>query len=230
MVSLDDAIVIRYEKGGLKFEILVDPDLAWQLRQGKEVDLDEMLAAPEVFRDARKGDRASTEELHKTFGTTDVYEIAKIIVKKGDFHPTTEQRRRMVEEKRKKIATIIAQRAINPQTKTPHPVERILKAMEEARVHIDPFKPAEEQVQAVVDKIKRIIPLKIETRKLEVVIPPQYIGKAYKKVKAFNVVREKYLNDGSWQVVVEVPAGLTDQFLKALNDVTKGEVRSRLIE
>jgi ribosome maturation protein SDO1 len=230
LVSLDEAIVVRYEKCGEKFEILVDPDLAWSLRQGKEVDLDEMLAALEVFRDARKGERASREELHRAFGTTDVYEIAKVIVKKGDFHPTTEQRRRMVEEKRKKIATIIAQRAINPQTKTPHPVDRILRAMEEARVHIDPFKPAEEQVQGVIDRIKRVIPIKIETRKIEAIIPPAYIGKAYSKVKAFNVIREKYLNDGSWQVAVEVPAGLTDEFLKTLNDVTKGDVRTRLVE
>ncbi len=230
MVSLDKAIVIRYERGGEKFEILVDPNLAWDLRQGKEVDIDEMLAAPEIFRDARKGERASREELHRTFGTTDVYEIVKVIVKRGDFHPTTEQRRRMVEEKRKRIATIIAQRAINPQTKAPHPVERILRAMEEARVHIDPFKPAEEQVQGVVDKIKRVLPLKIETRKIEAVIPPTYIGKAYSKVKAFNVIREKYLNDGSWYVLVEIPAGLTDEFLKMLNDVTKGDVKTRLVE
>ena len=173
MVSLDKAIVIRYEKGGERFEVLVDPDLAFELRQGKEVDMDELLAAPEIFRDARKGERASSEELHKAFGTTDVYEVAKIIVKKGNFHPTTEQRRRMLEEKKRAIATLISKRGINPQTKTPHPVDRILRAMEEARVNIDIFKPAEEQVQAVVDKIKRIIPIRLETRKIEATIPPQ---------------------------------------------------------
>ncbi len=230
MVSLDKAIVIRYEKGGERFEILADPDLAWDLKQGKDVDLDEMLAAVEIFRDARKGERASAEELHRAFGTTDPYEVARIIVLKGDLHLTTEQRRRMLEEKRKKIATIIAQRAINPQTNTPHPVERILRAMEEARVNVDIFKPAEEQVQAVVEKIKRVIPIKIETRKIEAVIPPQYVGKAYGKLKSFKIIREKYLNDGSLQVVVEVPAGLTDEFLKALNDLTKGDVKTRLVE
>jgi ribosome maturation protein Sdo1 len=30
--------------------------------------------------------------------------------------------------------------------------------MEQAKVHIDPMKPAEEQVEAVVSAIKRIIP------------------------------------------------------------------------
>ncbi len=230
MVSLDKAIVIRYEKGGERFEILVDPDLAFQLRQGKEVDMDELLAAPEIFRDARKGDRASSEELHKAFGTTDVYEVAKIIVKKGNFHPTTEQRRRMLEEKKKAIAAIIAKRAINPQTKAPHPVDRILRAMEEARVNIDIFKPAEEQVQTVVDKIKRIIPIKLETRKIEAIIPAQYVGKAYGKVASFKIVRERYLNDGSWDVVIEIPAGITDEVLKTLNDITKGDVKTRLVE
>ena len=230
MVSLDKAIVIRYEKGGERFEILVDPDLAFQLRQGKDVDMDELLAAPEIFRDARKGDRASSEELHRAFGTTDVYEIAKIIVKKGNFHPTTEQRRRMLEEKKKAIAALIAKRAINPQTKAPHPVDRILRAMEEARVSIDIFKPAEEQVQVVVDKIKRIIPIKLETRKIEAIIPAQYVGKAYGKVASFKIVRERYLNDGSWDVVIEIPAGITDEVLKTLNDITKGNVKTRLVE
>ena len=230
MVSLDKAIVIRYEKGGERFEVLVDPDLAFELRQGKEVDMDELLAAPEIFRDARKGERASSEELHRAFGTTDVYEIAKIIVKKGNFHPTTEQRRRMLEEKKRAIATLISKRGINPQTKTPHPVDRILRAMEEARVNIDIFKPAEEQVQAVVDKIKRIIPIRLETRKIEATIPPQYVGKVYGKVASFKIVRERYLNDGSWVVVIEIPAGITDEVLKTLNDLTKGNVKTRLIE
>jgi ribosome maturation protein SDO1 len=230
LVSLDKAIVVRYEKAGERFEVLVDPDLAWNLRQGKEVDMDELLAAPEIFRDARKGERASTEELHKAFGTTDPYQIAKIIIQKGDFHPTTEQRRRMLEEKRNKIATIIAQRSINPQTNTPHPVSRILKAMEEDRVAIDPFKPAEDQIQGVLDKIKRVIPIRIETRKIEAIIPASYVGKAYGRLKAYNIVREKYLNDGSLQVVIEIPAGLTDELLKFLNDITHGGVKTRLIE
>jgi len=230
LVSLDKAIVVRFNRGGNRFEILVDPDLAWELRSGKDVDVDEMLAAPEIFRDARKGERASSEELHKAFGTTDVYEIAKIIVTKGEFHPTTEQRRRMLEEKKRAIATLIAKRAINPQTGAPHPMERILRAMEEARVNVDIFKPAEEQVQAVVDRIRRILPIRLETRKIEVIVPAKYVGRVYGKMRAFKIIRERYLNDGSLVVVIEIPAGTTDEVLRALNDLTKGEVKTRMVE
>jgi len=225
MVSLEKAVVVRYERGGMRFEVLVDPDLAWKLRKGKNVDMDELLAAPEIFRDARKGERASGEELHRAFGTTDVYEIAKIIIKKGDFHLTTEQRRKLMEETKKKIAALISKRGVDPRTGLPHPPDRILRAMEEARVHIDIFKSPEEQMQAVIDKIKRILPLKIETRRLRVLVPPQWVGRVYGKIKSFKMIRERYLSDGTLEALIEVPAGSVGDVIKAIGDITKGEAR-----
>lgn len=225
MVSLDKAVIVRYERAGLKFEILVDPDLAWELRRGKDVDIDEMLAAPEIFRDVRRGDRASEEELHKAFGTTDVYEIAKTIVKKGEFHLTTEQRRKLTEEMKKKIASLISKRGVDPRTGLPHPPERILRAMEEARVHIDIFKTPEEQIQTVIDRIKRILPIKIEVRKLRILIPPQWVGRVYGRIKSFKMVRERYLGDGTLEVILEVPAGSVGDVIKTIGDLTKGEAR-----
>lgn len=230
MVDVDKAVVAKYEKGGKRFEILVDPNLAWQLRQGKQVRIDDMLASFDVYRDVRTGERASEAELKQVFGTTNIYEIAEIIVKRGEVPLTTEQRRRMLEEKKMQIATIISKRAINPQTNTPHPVQRILNAMEEARVHIDPFKPAEEQVEAVVSAIRRIIPIRIETKRVELVIPAQYAGRVYGKVRAYRVVKEDWRNDGSLRVVIEIPAGLLDDVLHEFASLTHGNVQSKLVE
>ncbi len=227
---MDKAVVAKYERGGKRFEILVDPELAWQLRQGKQVRIDDMLASFDVYRDVRTGERASEAELKQTFGTTNIYEIAEIIVKHGEVPLTTEQRRRMLEEKKMQIATIISKRAINPQTNTPHPVQRILNAMEEARVHIDPFKPAEEQIEAVVSAIRRILPIRIETKRVELIIPAQYAGKLYGKVRSFKVVREDWRNDGSLRVVIEIPAGMLDDVLHEFASLTHGNVQSKLVE
>ncbi len=230
MVSLDDAIVIRLKRAGEKFEVLADPDAVLRLREGDEVDLEDAVVTLEIFRDARKGERADTESIKKAFGDIPTEEIVKYILLNGEFHPTTEQRRRMVEEKKKQIATIISKRAIHPQTGTPHPVDRIIKAIEEVRVNIDPFKPVEQQITSVVSAIRRVLPIRIETKKVEVYIPPEYVGKAYPVVKSYDVKKESYLNDGTWFVVIEVPAGMLESVLKELSDITKGAVHTRLIE
>ena len=230
MVDVDKAVVAKYERKGKRFEILVDPELAWKLRRGESVRIDDMLASFDVYRDVRTGERASESELKEVFGTTNVYEIAEIIVKHGDVPLTTEQRRRMLEERRMQIATIIAKRAINPQTNTPHPVQRILNAMEQAKVHIDPLRPAEEQIEAVVSAIRKVIPIRLETKKIELVIPPQYTGKLYGKVRAYKVVKEDWRNDGSLRVVIEVPAGMTEEVLREFASLTHGNIQSKMVE
>jgi len=230
MVDVDKAVVAKYERKGKKFEILVDPELAWKLRRGESVRIEDMLASFDVYRDVRTGERASSSELKEIFGTTNVYEIAEIIVKHGEVPLTTEQRRRMLEERRMQIATIIAKRAINPQTNTPHPVQRILNAMEQAKVHIDPFRPAEEQIEAVVSAIRKVIPIRLETKKIELVIPPQYTGKLYGKVRAYKVVKEEWRNDGSLRVVIEIPAGMTEEVLHEFASLTHGNIQSKMVE
>ncbi len=230
MVSVDKAIIARYEKGGQRFEILVDPDLAWKLKKGEDVDLDDMLATFEVFRDVRKGERAPESEVQKVFGTTDIYEIARKIIKEGEVHLTTEQRRRLYEETRQKIANIIAKRAIDPRTGAPHTVQRILAAMDQAKVHVDIFKSPEEQVQSVVDAIRRIIPIRIENKKLELIIPAQYASKAYGKLHSYKVLRENWQSDGSLRVVIEVPAGILEDVLHEFANLTHGDIQSKILE
>src|SRR6059036_340889 len=143
-------VIARIEKAGEKFEVIVKPDAVQRLREGKDVDVLANLAIDEIFRDAHKGSKASEEKMQDFFGTTDKLEVAKQLIRKGEIQLTTEQRREMQEQKRKQIVQYIAQNAINPQTNTPHPPQRIEIAMEEAKVHVDPFKPVEEQVKEVL--------------------------------------------------------------------------------
>ena len=37
MVSVDSAVVARTEREGIRFEILVDPDLALEFKRGKDI-------------------------------------------------------------------------------------------------------------------------------------------------------------------------------------------------
>ena len=50
MVSLDDAVLARMEKGGKRYEILVDPDLVDAFKTDpKSVKVDDFFAMDEVF-------------------------------------------------------------------------------------------------------------------------------------------------------------------------------------
>ena len=90
MVKMEDAIIARFEHSGHKFEILVDPDLALLVRQGKSIDFESLLANDAVYKDANKGEEASEETIKKVFGTTDLKEIALKIIKDGEVQLTTE--------------------------------------------------------------------------------------------------------------------------------------------
>src|SRR2546427_12351263 len=96
--------------------------------------------------------------MQEFFGTTDKLEVAKQLIRRGEIQLTTEQRREMQEQKRKQIVQYIAQNAINPQTNTPHPPQPIEIAMEEAKVHLDPFKSVGEPVKEVLDAPRPLIP------------------------------------------------------------------------
>jgi ribosome maturation protein SDO1 len=235
MVTLDEAVVARLEKGGTHFEILVDPEIALHFREEKgnvKLDLEDLLAVEGVFvGQPRDGNKASNEEMMKVFGTTDVPEAVKQILLKGDLQLTTDQRRRMVERKKRLIIEYIARNAINPQTKAPHPPMRIETAMDEARIHLDPFKSVDAQVQEVLKAIRPLIPIRIETVSIAVKFPATQAGKAAAALRGWGEVKqEAWQSDGSFICVVEIPGGLQTDFFNELNKRTHGDVETRMLK
>ncbi|RAP49727.1 MAG: rRNA metabolism protein [Methanosphaera sp. SHI613] len=231
MVNVDDAVIARLESYGERFEILVDAELAADYKSGQDIAIEDVLAVEEVFKDAHKADKASEEAMEKVFETTDALEVADKIIKKGQIQITANQKRKMQEEKTKQVIAQIAREAINPQTKLPHPPQRIQKAMEEAKVHIDPMKSVEEQIQPTVKAILTKIPIRIEKVKIAAKIPGTYAGKAYSTITQYGKLeKEEWMNDGSWIGVIEIPGGLQDEFYTALSGLTHGEVETKLLD
>ena len=231
MVSLDEAVIARLKKGEEHFEILVDPYAAADIIDGKDIDVMQSLAIDAVFKDSKKGTHASEETLQKNFGTSSVPEIAKKIILKGDIQLTTEQRHKMQKNKRNRIVDTIVRNAMDPQTKTPHPRQRIELAMETAGVHIDPFKPVSDQVKTIIEALRPIIPISIDQIRISVKIPAQHIGKAYGVARNYGSLdREDWQSDGSWIGIVRIPAGMQTDFYDRLNEVTKGNVSTKILK
>ncbi|HDN73617.1 MAG TPA: ribosome assembly factor SBDS [Archaeoglobus sp.] len=230
MVSLDKAVIARLKKGGLDFEILVDPYLARDLKEGKEVNFDDLLAIEEVFKDARKGERASLDELLKTIGTSEIREIAKKIILDGEVQITSEQRKEMLEDKKKQIITFISRNTIDPRTGTPHPPSRIERALDEAKVNIDIFKSVESQIKDIIKALKTILPMKFEEIEIAIKIPPQHAGKAFSALYNFGgIIKEEWQKDGSWICVVRIPSGMYPDLMAVLGKVAKGEALTKIL-
>ncbi|MBP2132459.1 ribosome maturation protein SDO1 [Methanomicrobium sp. W14] len=230
MISLEQAVVARLESHGERFEILVDPDKAALIRQGENVNLEDAVAALFVFENASKTDKASDESLKKAFETTDFATIAEKIIKKGEIHLTSEQRKEMIEKKRSQVITFISRNSINPQTKLPHPPKRIEMAMEEARVSIDPFKHVDEQVKDVIKALRPILPIKFAEMRFAVRIPANYAPKAYGEIASSTTLeKEEWQRDGSWICVCRIPAGIQEEFYDMINRLSKGDGEVKIL-
>jgi ribosome maturation protein SDO1 len=231
LVSLDDAVIARLKKQEDHFEILVDPYAAADLIDGKEIDILSNLAIDAIFEDSKKGKHASAESIQKAFGTSNVTEIAKKIILRGDIQLTTEQRHKMQKNKRNRIVETIVKNAMDPKTKAPHPRQRIELAIDQAGVHIDPFKPVSEQVKIIIEALRPIIPISMEQVRISVKIPAEFIGRAYGVARNFGALeREDWQSDGSWMGIIRIAAGLQTEFYDKLNDATKGNVSTKILK
>jgi len=218
-----DVTVARYSYEGEKFEILVKPDPALDYKLGKKKDISAVLVSEDIYTDSKKGTKPTNEKLLKAFKTEDLTEIAQMILEKGDLNLTTDQRRKMIDEKRKRIVEYIAKTYVDPKSHLPHPPLRIEQAMKDARVSVDPQKSVDEQVKDIVENLRSIIALKSENLQLEIIVPAQYASQSYSVLKSVGTLKnEQWQNNGSLKAILEIPAAARPNVIDRLGAITKG--------
>jgi len=221
----------RITRTGEKCEILVKPDPALEYKMGKPLGVSQILVIDEIYSDAGKGTRASSEKLEKAFGTVDALKIAEEIMKHGELQLTTDQRRQLVEDKRKQIIAFISRNCIDPRSGTPHPPIRIEQALNQVKYSIDPFKNADEQAKTVIDELRAIIPIKMEQMRVAVKVLAEYAAKGYGTLKNYGTItREEWQADGALVAVVEMPAGLYGPFVERLGKITQGTIQTKVLK
>ncbi len=223
--------IARLKKGGKTFELAVDADKAITFREGKNVTVAEVVRSQgHIYTDVKDGVLANEHDLANIFGTQDFDVIARKILTEGQIQLTEEYRKKVRETKRKKVIDLIARNAMDPKTKLPHPPVRIESAMEEARVKIDEFRSAEDQIDGIVKALRTIIPISMDLKKLSVIIPAQYAGKAVSLLRQFAKPREEqWHDDGSYTCVMEIPAGLEADFYDRLKHATDGYMETHTV-
>lgn len=208
----------RITKNGLHFEIIVNMIDALKFRKGESEYL--MVEGDRIFTNAKKGDTASKDDLDIAFGTTNIEDIGKIIVKKGEVLVDQNHRSEEHEKKIKQVVEFLTRNAIDPQSGHPISPTRIQSALEQAHVNIK-NSPIDSQISEILAKISSIIPIKIETKKIKITIPAIHTGRAYGVIGQYKE-KENWLNDGSLEVIVNIPAGITLDFYDKLNSATQG--------
>jgi ribosome maturation protein SDO1 len=210
----------RLKIKGKEYEIFVDVDKAIQLKNGEEVSMGEVLAIDDVFYDYKKGLKASSSDLNDAFGTDDVKEVAKKIILQGEVVLPSEYKNKEQGEKVKQVINFLSKNAVDPATGNPHSEKRIGDAIKQAKINIKNA-PIEQQLKDIVSELSKILPLKIETKKLKVIIPASQTGKAYSVIKEYKE-KEEWLPNGDLSCIISLPIGLQMEFYDKLNGVTHG--------
>ncbi len=230
-MTKENFVTVRYESHGEKFEILVKPKEALDFRSGKIISIADIVVSDTIYKDIKKGQKASPSSLKKVFGTMDYDAIVKEILKRGEIPVTSEQRKELLEKKRKQVIDFIHRNAIDPKSGLPIPPSRIEAAMEQAKVHVDMDKDVEAQALQIIKEIAKIIPIKIARALLQVSVPPQYGSKVKSILSSLGEVKKnQWLSDGSLIAELEIPAGAQQEIIDKLNSLTKGDVEVKVLQ
>ena len=213
-------IIARYKSGKLNFETMVNLENAMKLKKGEKININDVIRDRFVYTDLKKGMRAGAPELENVFGTTDFLQIMQKIVMKGQLEVTQEFRDEAVENRKKQIIDFLSRNAADARTGRPFTPDMIANTLKEAGVKID-NQSVEKQMGKIIEELKKIIPIKITTKKIKIKIPPQFTGQTYGLVNEYKE-KEEWFSDGSLEVILNIPVGLQTEFYDKLNSITHG--------
>ncbi len=212
--------IAKLRSGKLFFETMVDLDNAMKLRKGEDVAISEIIRDSAVYTNLGKGMKAGAAEMEQAFGTTEFEKVVEQIVKKGQIEVSQEFRDEALENRRKQVVDFLVRNAVDAQSGRPFTPDTIENALKESGAKIE-NKNVDQQINGIVDSLKNVLPLKIETKRLKVTIPAMHTGKAYGIVSEYKE-KEEWLGNGDLQITLNIPVGIQMEFYDKLNGVTHG--------
>jgi ribosome maturation protein SDO1 len=217
-------VISKLRVEGKIFEILVDLDKAIEFKKTGKGNFSEILETDVIFLDSKKGMRASGKDLMECFKTEDVNEIAARIIKNGDTQIPLEYKEKERDARFKQVVDFFVRNAVDPKSGRPYTPERIEKSLDEAGVSLT-SKPVDSQLNEITSKLKVVLPLKIETKKVQLTIPVTYTGQVYEMLQGYKE-SEEWLSNGDLKVIVNIPVGFQMEFYDKLNAITHGSLVS----
>lgn len=215
----------RLKRDGITFEVIIDPQKAFEFLETGSVDIEDILTAPDVFTDAQSGEHAKEADLVRVFGTSDAHKVARSILEDGEVQLSAEQRATIKQRLERRVIDAIARRGVDPRTDNPHPTARIESALEEVKFRIRESVPLEKNVADAIDAIRSVLPIKVAVKTFVVTVAPQHAGKVLGIAGSIGSVKnQEWGAQGSLTLTLEIPAGMRDELYTKLNDATSGDI------
>ncbi|KAM4590605.1 ribosome maturation protein SBDS [Fundulus diaphanus] len=221
-IRLTNVAVVRMKKGGKRFEIACYKNKAMSWRSGAEKDVEEVLQTHSVFVNVSKGQTAKKEDLVKAFGTDDQTEICKLILAKGELQVSDRERQSQLESMFRDIASIVAEKCVNPNTKRPYTVGLIERAMKDIHYSVKPNRSTKQQALEVIRQLKETMEIQRAHMRLRLVVPAKEAKRLKEKLKPLLQVVESEEFDEELEMVCLVDPGCYREMDELISCETKG--------
>jgi len=168
---LTNVSYVRYKRGGKRFEIACYPNKVQSWRKGIEKDLSEVLQVERVFTNVSKGVLAKKEDLLHCFETDDERKVLMMILEKGEVQVSEKERQMLLDSTFKDIASVVAEKCLNPDTKRPLTVGIVERAMRDIHYNVHPTKSAKQQALEVIKLLQGKILIQRSFMRLKINLP-----------------------------------------------------------
>ncbi|KAF7255502.1 hypothetical protein EG68_08054 [Paragonimus skrjabini miyazakii] len=167
---LTNVSVVRFKKGGNRYELACYPNKVRAWRDKLETNLDEVLQIQCVFTNVSKGQFANKKDMFQVFRTEDETQIIKTILEQGEIHLTEKERSVEQQSLFRDVAKIVSERCVNPETNRAYTVTMIEKMMKDCHISLKANKTAKQHALEVVKQLRSTDGFKIAPSMMEVVI------------------------------------------------------------
>lgn len=171
-VRLTNVAVVRLKRKGKRFELACYKNKVLSWREGNEKDLDEVLQTENVFTNVSKGILAKKKDLEAAFKTTNHMDIITEMLTKGELQVSEKERQYASDNLFNEIASIVAEKCVDPDTKKPYSLGIIERAMKET-IHyaVVPSKNAKTQAQTVIKLLSEHMSIRRARMRVQFEVP-----------------------------------------------------------
>ncbi|XP_031767434.1 ribosome maturation protein SBDS-like [Galleria mellonella] len=229
-VRLTNVAIVRLKKGGKKFEIACYKHKVLPWRNQLEQDINEVLQTQTIFLHVSKGQAAKKEDLINIFRTNDSTEICKEILKNGELQISDKDRQSQIVSLTKDIATSIADKCVNPNTKRPYPVSVIEKAMRDVRFFVNVNKSVVQQTLHVIELLKKEIRLQRAQMRVRILLTGKGANKIKNKIIHLVLsIEEEYWYSETANIICLIEPGNFKNLDAMIQTETKGNGQFELL-
>ena len=170
-VRLTNVAYVRLRKNNKRFEIACYRNKVLNYRTKIETDLSEVLQIDSIFTNVSKGLLASAKDLMETFGTSDTNTVCRIILEKGELQVSEEERASLYDSTFRDIASLVADKAVNPDNNRPYTVSMIQNAMKQIHYSVNVSKSTKSQALDVIKRLKSVMAIARAAMLLRIIFP-----------------------------------------------------------